>query len=173
MERVLAINPEHSGAKQALLLQPSVKDFPVLAYNDKSFGETEAQWEDNIANEEDQKKPKRRIYIWAFAFLVCIPLFYFIGSHPIIEWGRFPDLSNDNSPNSIGEIVLPYAPTATPPGSEITDSILAILDYGTISAKPLANAVSICALHPYGTSGMNENMPLRKNFREGLKKKQA
>jgi len=52
-------------------------------------------------------------------------------------------------------------------------STLAIFDYGIISAKPLANAVSICALHPYDTSGMNENMPLRKNFREGLKEKQA
>lgn len=53
---------------------------------------------------------------------------------------------------------------------EVLYSTLAILDYGTISIKPLANAVSICALHPYGTSGMNENMLLRKNFREGLKK---
>jgi hypothetical protein len=52
-------------------------------------------------------------------------------------------------------------------------STLAIFDYGIISTKPLANAVSICALHPYGTSGMNKNMPLRKNFREGLEKKQA
>ena len=43
-------------------------------------------------------------------------------------------------------------------------STLAILDYGTISVKPLANVVSICALHPYGTSGINDNMPLRKKF---------
>ncbi len=55
----------------------------------------------------------------------------------------------------------------------LTYSTLAIFDYGTIDAKPLANVVSICALHPYGTSGMNQNTPLRKKFREGLKKKQA
>jgi hypothetical protein len=50
---------------------------------------------------------------------------------------------------------------------QLPNSTLAIFDHGTIEVKPLANAVSICALHPYGTSGTNQNTPLRKNSVKG------
>ena len=56
---------------------------------------------------------------------------------------------------------------------QIDNSTLAIFNYGTIGTRSLANAISICAFYPYGTSDVHKNAPLRKKFREGLEKKQA